>query len=691
MSNNNNILIAKVWDGRSFRNPDLSKLISLGLKRAQKMVTAYNSFCDRYAGATHYNDLRGILNVLGDYCAQDEYDLSTPRSLTDFFCGFRAYWYTTSQIKRQLFYRNSSWMVFINYIKFCIAEKVFVNFLMPAGNGKLNNKSKFKTYKENALKESETPIDEGSIVQIDLSRNDDEYLEILQEKYVDAEQAFLKSALKEINFIEKTNKKLSKLVSEKAWLKLRKKIVRSKLLGHPFYEVVKTKGGFRKAHFFTQLHPKYESNILTYIQFKYNGICFGAARCGFSEVFDPELKIAFDESNYKNKIKQSDIDCFLGRMTTRMLVPFFVFFLISIPKLRISSLLAAEVGGSSINELLSSAGSSGNATRISVEKKRGKIHQSSITENTMLKVVNSLIKLTSNLRSYLAFHESDSKSKLWVKINGGDSYGQPGWVNNKSLRRCFGMNAKNLESSTLRRNERDVAINSFLYSHGELHPYIKIATLKKLPEIKAIIKWFESEGNIDEVSSMLGHSKKICQFHYVPNQIQFLMNVRIIRRFQNLLLCCALGDINLIKEVSDFKTEAQVHNFLSQMITDNSTKGRANNVVDLIDILSSKLGFSEVQKEVLNDEKKVVILIEEELLSVLFCYADFLKGFLEKAGSNTKLKGQSKIWSELSDDLHNYLKSSNANRALKSVYKCAVNLAYKNKDQLSFLKPEVEE
>ena len=684
-------LIAKVWDGRSYRQPDLSKLISFGLEKAQGMVASYESFCDRYAGVTHYNDLRGILNVLGDYCAQDENDLSTPKALTDFFCGFRVYWYTTSNIKRQLFYRNSIWMVFRNYLSLCITDKVFPKFLIPAGNSKLNNKSKYRVFKESQLKQSETPIDEGSIVPIDLSRNDYEYLNILHERYKEAEQAFLNSSLKEIRHIERQYNKFHKLVSKKKWLKLRKKIARSKSLGYPFYEVVKTKDGFRKAHLFTQLHPRYESNILTYIQYKYDGICFGAARCGFFEVFDRELNIAFTETDYKNKIKQSDIDIFLGRITTRMLVPFFVYLLISFPHLRISSLLDAEVGGNSINSLLSSAGSSEDSMRISVGKNRGKTHQSSLIDDRTISIINLLCEITNNLRCYLNFKNSDIKNKLWVKVNGGDSYGQPGWVNTRSLRRCFGMNAKHLESDKLKRNERDVALNSFLYRHVELHPYLNIATLNKLPEIKAIIKWFETDGDINEVSDLLGNSKKVCQFHYVPYHIQFLMNVRTIRRFQNLLLCCSLGDKALIKEVTDFKSESQIHDFLSQMLVDHTIEDKTKNVVDLINVLSQRLGFILSQTNELNTDKKVLILIDEQLLSILFCYADFLSNSVRKEGAKLKLNAQSKMWIELSVDLHNYLKSSNANRVFKGIYKRAIILASKNKDNVSFPSPVFED
>jgi len=669
-------LVASVFDGRVVRHPDLSALMSLGEEKSKQFLAAYNSYCGKYRNGTYYGLLRNILSRLGEFHEGRLTHFSVPKSVYAMLVDFRTFWYTNKKSTMRLPSRNDVWMGFCGFLRFCIQEKILVEVPIPQGNKKLNNRTVLREEKQLKARDSDNPLDENSIVPISLARSDDDYLDELYFQFCDSREAFLKAALREINGIETIFQEGQKIVEATDYAELTKILKTADGSKWPYYDRDK------KAHLFASTHPKQKANVLCYIANHHDGLFLGWKKCGMDLQEDPALKRVFIHEKNVNTdtvLRAADVDKYLGRMTTRMLVPFFVYLLIKNPKSRIASLISVEIDGKNgVNLFLTDAGESKGKVRAKTVKNRAHAEKSQIQDLESLRVINLLIELTTPFRALLKKMGHPDCHKLWLCVDGGDSLGMPRWMNDKSLRKSFGMNAKRLGDPNLLRNDRSVAVNSFLNSHAELEPYIQSATLSKLAPIVGIINWFETEGNSESAAKVLGHSVKTNMDSYIPRLIQSLMNERVIRRFQNLLICAATANMERMLEASDFTSIEELHEFLAQTLLEEKDQTNAStSEKSICRIFTDKYNDTAVDVDVENGNgKQLRVSISEHNLVLLFLYQEHIdsSGIAQSSTEDFEQPEVSAIlfWANLSRALHRVLPDSSYGREFSSIYKNAI-------------------
>jgi len=682
---NSNPYLSTVVSGRQIHHPDLSKLSIFG-NTGLSMVTVFNEYNKRFNGMPPYCQIRLALNQMGDYGKTTSVDFECSKSVTNFLFGFRSYFYTTTNLSSTLPNRNAVWMRFRQFINYCMLERVVEKALIPPGNKKLNNKDVVRKNQLIEKMSSENPQDEKTVVTISLSRNDDDYLDELQAQFVAVKDAFLKTARREIAEIEKNFLKGKDLSSKVKWSKLQKKIADSGEIGVTFRD----KSIEKRPHLFRHNHPDFVPNALCYITNKHDGLFLGHKNCGLDSTEDLALK---NLSQTDGNMSADAWDGYLARVTTRHLVPFFVYFLVRFPNYRMYSLLDAEIEGKhGIQTLVSSVGENGDTERLTIDKKRASDEKSGYLDDEAMNILKLLIDLTAPFRRKLKHKNNPAYKSLWLVVDGGDSFGEPRPMNHKALRRSFGSNARHIDSGELARNDLAVAKNSYLASHEELAPYIASATLKKLPPIQGILTWFESLGDASKAATVLGNTKKMTMDSYIPKPIQDLMNIRMIRRFQNLIICAATGGKKYMLEATDFNTLDELHDFLSQMLLDDPDNAPdAQNTLTIKQIIKQKLGLNkedvikietEMEAELQNKQMRVSISVES--LAMLFLYEEHIDRANIKDSGDIEGKTNPKFWSVLAKTLHRLLPNHPVNREFSSIYSKSLSRADKLRDKASF-------
>lgn len=663
--------IAHINDGRTIRRPDFSSL-AIFKEVGPKLVKTYNDFCSRYNGEPPYQNLRTALLQMPIFAQTLDVDFSCNKSVTDFLYGFRTYLFTTSNLRANLPSRNDYWMVFRGYIQFAMQEGVITKGLIPPGSKKLNNRSIFREHQLIEKMNSENPYDEKSIISINLSSTDEQYLDELELEFVAVKDAFLSASLKEINGIKEKFNSGKKLAQKVKWETLQKKLKIAKKQGLPCHDLQ----GSRALHLFRHNHPNYLSNVLCYINNKHQGFYLGYKNCGLDSKTDDALK--YLNQSY-GAISSTELDGYLGRMTTRTLTPFFIYFLIKYPSFRVYSLLDAEIEGKS-NSLsnFTSVGENSSMLRFTIDKQRAHDEKSGYLDNEAKGILSLLIELTTPFREKLKHEKKPNFNKLWLVVNGGDSYGSPRTMNHKALRRTFGFNARHIKTGNLARNDLAVAKKSFLASHNELSPYVETATLKKLPVIQAILTWFESLGDSAKAAVILGNTRKKTMENYIPKPIQHLMHIRMIRRFQNLILCAATTGKDYMLEATDFLTTSDVQRFLADMLLDESNVAKdSESSLTIKQILMAKRNIDPDEATKLtttlsssNPQTKIYVSISVNSLTALFLFEEHINSTnsISRDFNDGVDKNNPIFWNDLAKTLHQLLPEHPTQREFSSTY-----------------------
>lgn len=657
---------------------NLSKLISFGYRDAIAIVNQFNDYFSKYDGAKVCVSFDGIANTLrefGDYRRTNYVDLKNPSSVSNFLFGFREHWYTRKNSKASLETRNSIWMMFRQMMAFCMQNELVATTAIPPGNKKLNCRNITREAKLLRKINSGDYIDNTNIIEIDLSRNDEEYLDELHKKFISVRDDFLSASLKEIEETKRLYTEGEKLAQSVCFKELLAKIAKDKISNR-----------VQGANHLKPNHPNYLPNLLCYIKNKHDSLVLGYGRCGINLTHDSNLRYSF--SRYVNKSIEADILSFyLGRLSARKLIPFFVYFLIKFPKLRVTSLLNLEIEeGADSKSSFSIVGESGGLIRIKTVKHRAHAKKSEVLDDESTDILELLIRMTTPFRNYLKKNNNPHYKRLFLKINGGDSFGNPSALLQKNISKTFGSQAHLIGSKRLSSNELATAKNSFLANHKQLEPYLGKVTPRQLPVIGGIITWFDTQGDAIAAAKVLGNTSKMTMDSYIPQPLQRLMNERLIRRFQNLLICASTADRDYMLEATDFRTQDELFIFLSQMLESDNVACRQS----VTNILRSKLETKVPKQKTCipagDKFKQIKVSIEENSLAILFLYGEHVEKHLDIKGKNIDNIDESSpiFWKGLSDSLKIILPKNNTNRELVSIYESAISLVDNLRGKINF-------
>jgi hypothetical protein len=655
---------------------DLSPLLSFGAEMAKKIVDGMKKFCSSYNSLGEAKKLRTLLKALGTYNIAHSVSIDDEQAVYNFWFGFRSYWFTSDITSQKLPIRNENWCLFIAFVNYLMDRGVFLSVPIPPGNSKL--------WKRNILsnsnhKKGSDPVVVTSLVPISLARSDEEYLDELQKDLEKSREIFLSCAQKEIDLIRSEKAAGDAIISSVDYEELSRLTELSFSTTKP-YHVKKTDiSGYASNPFLNQkkmcgagvslygpLHPNGYAHILARIKHEHDGFyCF--FNNGVLSKDDGALSSAI-----RTIPSWQTMGGHLGLLTTRKLVPFFVYILLNNPSFNVESLAKAELYGTNgIMKLLGTAGEESSNVRMKVKKPRARCEKSEVLDEKTKKVLQLLLDLTKPLRNYLKKIGDPNHNKLWL-IGGSSGTGKPQFSQIESIRDHFGARAHRTgtEWEALSKGKACAAKNSFLASHDELKPYIGIANLSRLRTTVGLIEWFKTGGDAKAVARLLGNSVKVTLDHYIPQALQILMNRRLIRRFQNLLIIAATVGEPYMLEATDFSTIEDLHMFLAQMLEPERVNGN-----ELLNELQKKLNGSKTTPvcELSHMDKRIVINVSADNLALLFIYEEYVK----KAGLETQLKKDlvtdtsPSFWMELSNILRETIPKDESRRELMPLYKGA--------------------
>lgn len=693
-------LIVNVCDaaGHSI-NMDLTPLLALGSNTAVSITTDLKKFCSPYNSLSPAKTLRTLLKALGDFYVRRPADIHDEKSLYSFLFDFRAHWYMTETISQRLDSRNSSWDVFIQFFKYLMQNDIIPTVTIPPGNPKLHNRDIFTrsslTQKPN-LKNKELNECINTLVPISLARNDENYLDELNLQFRAASDTFIKCAIKEIKEMQASIFEGECLIQGIDYGLLTNKINKSMMTTKPFHEKIKKieRGTFngkeciyetnRPIHMFGPTHPDGYRNCLARIHVEHSGY-YRAHIDSKRESKDPALKYL---SWAIPSAKQ--LGSHLGLLTCRNSIPFFVYFLLKHPRFNVESLAQVEMEGrNGVIQFLSTAGEESTNVRFKVAKERAKAEKSELLDNETKQVLELLLRMTEPLRTQLKKNGDPAYNKLWV-CGGSNGLESPYVFSIEQARRHFGSKAYRINDESLTKSAQGIAERSFLNAHDELKPYIHSASLSRLRTTAGLVRWFQSGGDAQAVARALGNTVRVSLDHYIPKPLQVLMNQRMIRRFQNLLIISATTGEPYFLEATDFVTLDDLHTFLSQMLLDDRSSGN-----EILSELQRRIGYSNhIPKEkcdvTLNAGKKIAIKVSAENLALLFLYEEYIDHAendpQEKMHQDATTSTTPIFWAELSRMLKLAITREGVLRELNNIYEQALLRVEEFRDRIKFPK-----
>lgn len=92
---------------------------------------------------------------------------------------------------------------------------------------------------------------------------------------------------------------------------------------------------------------------------------------------------------------------------------------------------------------------------------------------------------------------------------------------------------------------------------------------KRIRRTHAVLEWFKT-GSVLKAARLIGNTTKVTIKHYIPEALLEAWNVRLIRRFQNLLLATASAKESYLLAATDFPSLAELRKFIDDMLREHS-------------------------------------------------------------------------------------------------------------------------
>lgn len=171
-----------------------------------------------------------------------------------------------------------------------------------------------------------------------------------------------------------------------------------------------------------------------------------------------------------------------------------------------------------------------------------------------LKAIEGLLELTEPVRTYM--RKSGDDDWRYLLLSSGKGFGIPYRIKKLAPQMCF------------KERIRDIGAGIEKHCKLPLDEAISLAkrfSLGRLRTSAATLVYLETQ-SVRKMAEALGHKyfDPDLLSRYLPPAIQEFFQERWIRIFQNGILCEALKDSAYLLESTDFKTEAELDEFLSQ-------------------------------------------------------------------------------------------------------------------------------
>lgn len=465
---------------------------------------------------------------------------------------------------------NNQWAGFLCYLKFLVAagEIPRINYSrqVPSLPKGLHTTSAEEagagrgdptTYPKSFSKESDA-FHTGVLVPISISKTSDQYIEEYAVQLRTAINSVKNAALMEVNALREKMEQGEALIKTTDYQAMRDAFESARARGPGRY--TDPKNG---KHIFSADggHPNLLGNLLALVASEMNGI----PECREIQSKEDGKRVTRLSENggghwhFTRRYGKNTLLPYLGILTSRTMVPFFVVLLLEHPNLTVMSLLGARLSNEKGTAFLLNPIDGPTGQVLSIEKPRAvAFKQAHLTEHGR-EAMNLLIQMTAKVRVELKrLGRSEEAEFLWVGMHMIDY--RLLRVSEKQLTTSFRCDPKFSSQTDTARSTR---LTTFVESHATLTPWRRTITLKSLRVSAGILSYVIDGEDLARSARSLGHSDVQTTIdHYIPRAFQIALYEHKIRRHQNLLLCLSAdGDKEMLR-FTDFGTVTVLNEFL---------------------------------------------------------------------------------------------------------------------------------
>lgn len=599
---------------------DLSFLIPwIGKERAEVYAAALKSAAfARRAGAGTYA-IRTVLRTWSKMCPRGPRYLADQKNvllITEEMYDLRMRTYKVmAKAGRKVASANNQWSGFLIYLKFLViaGEIPRINYSrqVPSLPRELHTTSAEDagagrgdptTYPVSFSKERDS-FHTGLLIPISISRTNDQYIEEYATQLRDAIQSVKDAAIREIRTLREKAESGKVLIRDTNYELIRATFQSARKRGPGRY--IDPHNG---KHYFSADggHPNLLGNLLALVSSEMRGI----PECRVSDREENGKRVRHLAANggghwlFPARFGKNNLLPYLGILTSRTMVPFFVILLLEHPNLTVTALLGARLSNDKGTSFLLNPSDAPTGDIVSVEKPRAVAFKQTQLTEVGREAMDLLMRMTLIIRTELKrLGRDDEANFLWVGMHMIDY--RLIRVSVSKLTSSFRLDPKFSSQASITKSTR---LTTFVDSHGSLERWRKTLTLRSLRVSAGILNYVIDGEDLVRSAKALGHSDVQTTInHYIPKGFQLALYEHKIRRHQNLLLALAANGDEEMLQFTDFRTLAELNEFLESNTA--SIKDKLRKSLDVAPRTSARgLRSSQTNSVIMRAEKHAVAI-----------------------------------------------------------------------------------
>ena len=418
----------------------------------------------------------------------------------------------------------------------------------------------------------------GLIVPISISKTSEEYIEAYRIQLSQALSAIQNAAMDELRETLEKFESADRLINAARYPRIRATFQANRKRGPGRYT-----DPSNGRHFFDAAddHPHLLGNLLAMVVHEMDGIPLSRS----NEVKqNGKRKTCLSAKGgghwlFVSRYGKNRLLPYLGILTSRTMVPFFLVILLEHPSLTVSSLLGARLSNEKGTAFLINPTDGRSGKMLSIEKPRaGSFKQAELTDRSRF-AFDLLMRMTKTARyEMLRQGRADEANYLWLGIHMIDY--RIFRVSEKQLTNAFRTDPR---FSSQRGVARSSHLTSFVDSHPTVAALSHALTLKSLRASAGVLRFINKRDDLVACARSLGHvNVQTTLDHYIPKAFQLALYEHKIRRHQNLLLALAASGETEMMRFTDFETMQDLNAFLKSqtsaiaLLLATAAKGQKN-------------------------------------------------------------------------------------------------------------------